>query len=355
MSQQHDNALATLAARAYAGAAAARRSWFERHPEARRRLSRPVVSVGNLRAGGSGKTPLVALLARWLRDRGEHPSILSRGYGRRARPDGIVVVSDGLHVRADLDRAGDEPLMLARALDGVAVLACPDRYLAGCLAERRLGCTVHLLDDGYQHLALEREINLLLVAPEDVASPRVLPAGRLREPLDAARAADALLVTTPKEDEAEAIGVRLGVAPVFRVRRIEGTVKLADAVGRAVEPAPGTRVLAVAGIAEPERFIDGLRASGWNVAGTLIFADHHRYGPRDLEAIGRSAAAAHAVMVVTTGKDLVRLLPLRPFPLPVASAGLDLSIDPKERFDDWLGRRLETCGKGAADRGRVEA
>ena len=103
----------------------ARRRWFERHAEARRRLARPVVSVGNLRAGGSGKTPLVALLARWLRDRGERPSILSRGYGRRANPDGVVVVSDGRHVCADLDRAGDEPLMLARALDGVAVLACP--------------------------------------------------------------------------------------------------------------------------------------------------------------------------------------------------------------------------------------
>ena len=108
-------------------------------------------------------------------------------------------------------------------------------------------------------------------------------------------------------------------------------MRLADAVAREVEPAPGTRVLAVAGIAEPGRFIDGLRTRGWNVAGTLVFADHHRYGPRDLEAIGRSAAAAHAVMVVTTEKDLVRLLPLRPFPLPVASAGLDLSIEPMAR------------------------
>ena len=116
------------------------------------------------------------------------------------------MVSDGARVLADLDRAGDEPLMLARALPGVPVLVGADRYLAGVLAERRFGCTVHLLDDGFQHFALERDVDLVIVSPEDVERPVTLPAGRLREPLDAARAADA--VDRGGRPREEAVGPR---------------------------------------------------------------------------------------------------------------------------------------------------
>ena len=149
--------------------------------------------------GGSGKTPLAAEIARTLLDMGERPAILSRGYARRIADPGVVVVSDGRNILSDVEHSGDEPLMLARALPRAAVLVGPSRYLSGRFGETRLGCTVHVLDDGFQHFDLMRDVDLL-VSPEAGDDVRTLPFGRFREPLDAAAAADALLVedgTTP--------------------------------------------------------------------------------------------------------------------------------------------------------------
>ena len=143
--------------------------------------------------GGRGKTPVVAHLARLLLEAGERPAILSRGYARRRPEDGVVIVSDGTHLCADLDRSGDEPLMLARAIRGAAVLVCEVRALARTLAERALGATVHLLDDGFQHRQLGRDVDLVIIAPEDLQDRR-LPFGRLREPVSALARADAVLV-----------------------------------------------------------------------------------------------------------------------------------------------------------------
>src|SRR5262249_28741097 len=167
------------------------------------------VSVGNLRVGGSGKTPIVDYLARMLTESGERPAILTRGYARRVARDGVTIVPDGTHVVADLDTARHEPLMLARALPGVPLLGRADRYLSGTLAERRLGATVHLLDDGFQHLELAREVDLLLVSEDDLTD-RPMPAGRLRERLDAASAADAALVTAGDRSAAASSGRALG-------------------------------------------------------------------------------------------------------------------------------------------------
>jgi len=210
----------SIASQFYSGLARIRRSAVASTPGAVRRLDRPVVSIGNLVVGGSGKTPLTALVARLLADAGERPAVLSRGYARVAADDGVTVVSDGLRLRADLARAGDEPLLLARSLPGVAVLVCADRFLAGRLAERHLGATVHVLDDGFQHMQLARDVNLLIVDRADVDRPRLLPSGRLREPLSAARAADGVLVTGAEDDEAaQRIAERLGVAEWFTLHR----------------------------------------------------------------------------------------------------------------------------------------
>jgi len=180
----------------YGAAASWRRRWYAREPSRARRLARPVISVGNLRVGGSGKTPVVACLAEALLQRGEHPAILSRGYGRRHAPPGATVVSDGAQLRGDLASSGDEPLMLARRLPRVPVVVADDRYLAGTLAERQLGATVHLLDDGFQHLGVHRDVNLLLVDATDAEGlKRLLPAGRLREPISAAKRATGVIVT----------------------------------------------------------------------------------------------------------------------------------------------------------------
>jgi len=337
-----------LPARAYGAVARWRRAWYRRHPEARRRLSRPVVSVGNLRVGGSGKTPAVAHLARLLLEMGERPAILSRGYARPNRADGVVVVSDGRNVRADVLRAGDEPLMLARALAGVAVLVSPDRHLSGRIAETHLRCTVHLLDDGFQHFELERDIDLLLVSREDLENPRLLPAGPLREPIDVAGAADAVIVSAADRDGSWRVARQLGIAEAFQAVRTAEPPTLVEPAGRAVAPAPGTRVLGVAGIARPERFFADLREAGWVVAAELAFADHHVFSAGDVGRIVEVARASRSVMVLTTEKDLMRLLPQRPFPIPLAAVPLRLSIEPAESFRRWLAGRLDQSRRKSA-------
>jgi tetraacyldisaccharide 4'-kinase len=288
-----------------------------------------VISIGNLAAGGRAKTPMAALVAELLLAWGERPSILSRGYGRRDLADGVVVVRDPGGIRADLDRSGDEPLMLARRLDGVAVLASSSRYLAGRLAEHHFGCTVHVLDDGFQHFDLHRDADLVLLAPDDLAKPdgvatsRTLPGGRLREPVDAASAADAFVAL----DGADVAALSHG-RPFWRAHRKLATV-------------PRGPALAVAGIADPRGFFDAVRAAGCVVAGEIAFADHFRYSRANLDRIAAEAREAGVDAVVTTEKDLVRLLPFRPFPLPIVAVPMTIEIDNRDTFDAWLADRIE--------------
>jgi tetraacyldisaccharide 4'-kinase len=320
----------------YARAAAWRRAWYARHPEARRRLNVPVISVGNLAAGGSGKTPVVATLARWLASRGERPAILTRGYGRRRVKEGVVVVSDRNEVLVSVATSGDEPQMLARSLRGVPVLVSADRYLAGCLAERRFGASVHLLDDGFQHFALERDVDLLLVSPEDLDDV-VLPGGRLREPLSAARAAHALLVHGTAED-ALAASARLGVERRFRVVTTFGAARVLEPFGALMPPMSGMRALAVAGIARPRRFFEAARRHGWDVVQELAFRDHHWFDAADLTRMLAMARAARADVILTTEKDAMRLLnlPLAPIPRTFAYLPMTVAIEPAAEFYDWL-------------------
>jgi tetraacyldisaccharide 4'-kinase len=333
----------TFASFLYAAVARERRAWYAARPAWRRRLERPVISIGNVAVGGSGKTPAAAHVARLLVDAGERPAILTRGYARARPSAGVTVVSDGVRMMADVDRAGDEPLMLARQLPSVPVLVSEDRHLAGVLAERRFGATVHVLDDGFQHFQLERDVDLVLVSPEDLEKPLTLPAGRLREPLDVVRRASAVIVATADSGQAAAAGAALGVPTVFRLRRSLERPRLVEPAGRVVSPAAGTRVLAVAGLARPERFFADLAGEGWTVAGQMSFDDHHRYTPADLSRVVAEMRAVRAVMVVTTEKDLVRLLPLRPLPVPVAWAPMQVSIEPAAEFREWLARHLPSA------------
>lgn len=328
--------------RLYGTIAFAKRRWVEQHPASRRRLARPVVSVGNLSVGGTGKTPVVAAIAQWLVDRGEHPSILSRGYKRRRQVDGVVVVSDGTRVLADVDRAGDEPLMLARQVPRAAVCVGADRYLSGVLAERRLGSTVHVLDDGFQHVTLARDLDVLVTAMGEIPNGRVLPAGRLREPMDAAARAHLLIVSdataTDARSEAWTLGInqsagmtrRLGV-PRWLDHPSDGGHHFSGArTGGGAPPGPDPKgpVVAVAGIAHPQRFFDALRDSGFSVSRTLPFADHHLYTRRDIQAMSDALSESGAMAVVTTEKDAVKLDALQPLAFPVAVIPLELTFDP---------------------------
>ncbi len=306
-----------------AAAARRRRATYSAHPERRRRLERPVISIGNISTGGTGKTPLAAHVARLLLDAGHRPAILSRGYRRPHPLEGAVVVTDGNRILASYATAGDEPLMLARQVPRCAVVVAADRYLAGALAERRLGCTVHVLDDGFQHLALARTLDIVIVNGRDMRD-RVLPFGRLREPLDALDAADAIVVHAG--DEVDARG-----RPTFRMTR-----RVAE---RRDEPA-----LAFAGIGRPAGFFEALEEAGWTLAARVAFADHHSYSARDIDRLTRDAAQAGARILVTTEKDAVRLERLPAPGLPLVTAALEVSVEPAGEFAAMLQR---ACAGGA--------
>jgi tetraacyldisaccharide 4'-kinase len=312
----------------YAAVVRRRREHYSRRPHLRRRLRRPVVSVGNLAVGGRGKTPIVASIVRDLLAMGERPAILTRGYGRTHPEDGVVVVRDPDGIRSDLARAGDEPLMLARGLHGSSVLVSSDRYLAGCLAEHAFEATVHVLDDGFQHLQLDRDIDIVLIGRDDVANPVTLPSGRLREPLDTLIAADAVLAADDDVD-VTAVGADL---PFFRTRRAVRIPSLDE-----------LPVFAVAGIAAPERFFADVRGLGCALVGTMSFRDHHSYSRNDVRRIMACARKSGAQAILTTEKDYTRLLPWRPFPMRVESAALTMEPDPPSEFRHWLAGSLRAA------------
>lgn len=322
---------------AYGAAASWRRQWYARDPGRRHRLSRPVISVGNLRVGGSGKTPVVEYIARLLRDV-RQPAVLTRGYARREARDGVTVVSDGKTILVDVARAGDEPFMLARALPGIPVLVGSNRYLSGLLAERHFGVDVHILDDGFQHVQLARTVDLVLVDEADL-DDHPMPKGRLREPIRNAASADAALVTAGYATAAERIGRALGVRTVFRVIRTLGAPRVI-ANGDSVVVPSGARVFAVAAIARPERFFADVMAAGWHVVGTLTYRDHHRFESGDVERIAAAARSSAAAIVLTTEKDAVRLEVCDLKSLPIASVPLTATIEPAAEFRDWLLGRL---------------
>lgn len=303
-----------------------RRRWVEQHPERRQHLSRPVISVGNLSMGGTGKSPVVAAIAQWLLDHGERPAILSRGYGRADAADGVVVVSDGTRVLAGVDRSGDEPQMLARQVPGAVVCVSPDRHLAGVLAERRLGCTVHLLDDGFQHLQLARDLDVLVTTLGEIPQGRVIPMGRLREPMDAAARAQVLVVSDATAGAASTEAWALGISQACGAHRALGAPV---AVGTAPASIPG-QVLAAAGIANPVRFFDALRDAGWQVADHVTFPDHHRYTSADVARIASRLQQSGAGAVFTTDKDAVRFEPLGALPFPLYRVPLVVTFEPAE-------------------------
>ena len=310
----------------YAAVARRRREWYAARPDARRRLRRPVISIGNIAAGGRGKTPFTAFVARLLMDSGERPAILSRGYARTSLQDGAVVVRDADAIRADLARAGDEPLMLARQLPGAIVITSPDRYVGGRLAEHHFGATVHLLDDGFQHFEIDRDADIVLVANADL-NASTFPAGRLREPPDVLMAASAIIAVDGMP------------RPFDHVDFFTATRH----VGNVVFDPPGVpeRVFAFAGIAEPQRFFEALAHATRTVTGTRAFRDHHPYSARDVAALIEQGRRSGATALVTTEKDYVRLLPHRPLALPVGFAPLTMEVEPRDAFRAWLASSLD--------------
>jgi len=308
----------------YGSAMAARAALYRRGVLPRRRLAGPVISVGNLSVGGSGKTPVVARVAEILRDDGLPVAILSRGYRGSFRGEALVV-GDGSSVLADAGLAGDEPVMLARALKGVVVAVGPRRDSVGRAVEARFGPRVHVLDDGFQHLRLARDLDLVCVTQGDL-SDAPLPAGRLREAPAALDRADVILLVDT--DSPQPVLAR----PVFRVSR--RALGFFDLQGRARE-APA-RPFLLAGIARPERFEADVQAYAGSVAGVAAFPDHHRFTAGEVRDAVDRARTAGADAVVTTAKDVVRLPARVGAGLPLLVLRIEIEIADEPRFRERL-------------------
>jgi len=299
----------------------------------RHRLRGPVVSVGNLGVGGSGKTPIVQRVAEILTAAGEPVSVLSRGYGGRFSGEALVV-SDGTSVLASAAEAGDEPVMLARALPGVVVAVGPRRDAVGRAVEARFGRRVHVLDDGFQHLRLERDLDLVCLDVRDLED-QPLPAGRLRERKAAIARADLVLLTrleAASEPELRGLETRLGPERTFRVeRRVTGWRTLPG-----LDASPPARAFLVAAIARPERFEHDVTTAGVAVVGRAFFRDHHRFCADELRAAAEQARVAGAEAIATTAKDAVRLEGLPQPGLPVIVLRIEARIADEPRLRERL-------------------
>jgi len=332
--------LAPLAA-LYGGAVSARLGAYRCGFLRVHRAARPVLSVGNLAVGGTGKTPFVRWLARELLARGTRPSILTRGYGRRGR--GSVVVSDGAGAVASVRASGDEAAALARALPRVPIVADRDRLAAARRVEDLVpDVGVHLLDDGFSHVALARDLDVVLLdatAPD--AGGALLPEGRLREPLSSLARADLVVVTKCEQADpaaARALANRWAPgAPVYHaLTRVLG---IRDDSGEEVraEDLPGATLVAVAALARPDAFFATLRGLGIAPAGAVTFRDHDPYGQFAMGRIERAAEESGATAVVTTEKDAVKLEGrLR---LPLFRVAVEMAVTENGFVEDAL-RRL---------------
>ncbi|MCU1275842.1 MAG: tetraacyldisaccharide 4-kinase [Bryobacterales bacterium] len=316
----------------------------------------PVISVGNITTGGTGKTPLVAWISRLLANEGHRVCVLTRGYGRE-NPKSRVLVSDGISIKSSVRTAGDEPMLLAEILLGQAAVICDaDRVSAAKWSIRELGTEVFVLDDGFQHRRISRDLDLLVI---DAMSPwgggRMLPYGRLREPVEEFKRADAIIISR-SEDAADIQGLRNSArllgrgAPVFASRTVTSEVR--NMAGESEQTNSSIRkreALAFCGIGNPEAFFRHLSRDGWNVIATKVFPDHFRYSQRDIDELVLAASEKAIGAMLTTSKDAVKLRELR-IELPCYIVDVDNVFDDGEE----LKRMILSAARGTVIRNRVE-
>jgi tetraacyldisaccharide 4'-kinase len=280
-------------------------------------LALRVISVGNITLGGTGKTPTVIQIAGLLLKNHRHPAVVSRGYGREDE-SAIAVVSDGSKVLVDAKSGGDEPVLIGSLLPGVPVVVGSDRHRAAVLAQQRFKTDTIVLDDGFQHIRLKRDLDIVLVdAVDPFGNGKLFPAGVLREPLTALARANVVLITSAdKADDLDGLKrvIRRNTrARIFTARQLpKDLTEIASGAASPHDALRGTAVLAFSGIARPASFTALLRSLGADIRAEIAYPDHYAYKKSDLTTLFERAAAANASMIITTEKDAVRLKPWNP-------------------------------------------
>jgi len=341
---------------AYGAIVALRNQLYDRGILKQVKLPCPVISIGNITAGGTGKTPMTVLTANGLKAHGFRPAVLSRGYGGRLTTSGNVV-SDGASILLSPEEAGDEPVLIAAAAPGIPVLTGPDRCISGKLAIEKFGADVLVLDDAFQHRGLFRDVNIVLLDEDrPFGNGRLLPAGPLRESPAALNRADIIVTTGISGGETERKKPTLSDnMPVFRARYqpleiIQGKDKSFPSINSfplgSVETSQiqennnsilppgvlqGKKIYAFTGIAAPDKFRATLEELGATIIKFLAFPDHYFYKQADVQAIAGEAKAMNAEMVITTEKDGVKLLKFQDFYQTIVILRVGLHMDPDEK------------------------
>jgi tetraacyldisaccharide 4'-kinase len=272
-----------------------------------------VVSVGNVTTGGTGKTPLIAMLAEWAGKSGYRVGILSRGY-KGKRSHNSLVVSDGKRTLASADEAGDEPFLLAKKLPSVPVLISKKRYRIGHLALKLFGSQLLLLDDGYQHLSLHRDLNILLLdAKRQFGNKQLLPLGPLREPIEQIKRADVIIITRcttehPGDDLIAFLQRSFSGLPILRSGHFPDQV-IFPLVPEVHPPCilSGRRVVVFAGLANPDEFLEMVKGLGARIVHFQAFPDHHRFTEDEIEELATWKRRSSSNLLLTTEKDWVRI------------------------------------------------
>jgi len=321
-----------------------------------KRLDATVISVGNLTVGGAGKTPMAQYIARYLKSEDHAVAILTRGYGRESSgrrvlndvPNGDQSASAGSY-----REYGDEPLMLARSMPDVPIIVDKNRYEGGRLAEQKHGSEVLVLDDGYQHLALARDLNILLIdATDPFGGFEMPPFGRLREPLYGIKRADAIIITRADRpfDQGQTHSILKyycgdKVPVMYCYSTITGLRHLATGEVYEAKDFAGWNIAAACGIANPRAFADDILQAGINIVSETFFADHHAFAQDDVDRINREAREAGADAILTTEKDAVRLEGLAHGDIPLYAAQLEIQGEDEVRLKSLLLRTVSSLRK----------
>lgn len=303
-----------------------------------KRLAVPVISVGNITMGGTGKTPTVLLLARELMSRGKRVAVLTRGYGGSLE-GGIHIVSDGKSLLLSPAEAGDEPCLLASTLPGLMVVMGSDRYLAGSLALKELSPDCFILDDGFQHQRLGRNLDILLLdwkAP--FGNGRTLPAGFLREPVSAVKRAQLAIFTRAVAGRGRPDVLPRSIPACTSSHALTGFTTLGGGNLSPFSELAGRRIIAFCGIADPAAFFDGLESCGVKLISTLALPDHSEYGKEEMEALGSLKRQYKADCFITTAKDAVKLLPYRTIMGDCYVAQLEIALHDPGPFYEALNK-----------------
>ncbi|MCF8109891.1 MAG: tetraacyldisaccharide 4'-kinase [Desulfobacteraceae bacterium] len=338
------------ASRVYGGAVRLRNFCFRNGVFQTRALPCRVISVGNITVGGTGKTPMAIYMAKLIQQMGYRPAVLSRGYKGGAEKDGAVV-SDGRNLLADFQTAGDEPLLMACRLNGVPVLVGGNRYKSGMRAVAEFDPDMIILDDGFQHRAIYRDLDLVLMdARQGAGNGFLLPRGVLREPVSGLGRAHALVATRVNQapDFAGAVDAAPGI-PVFRANHDPYVAGIYPGNDDSAVSASGLsesydfslmenrRIFAFSGIAQNLEFRDMLECRLGKLSGFSGFADHHSYTQKDLQAIVEASRKSSCELLATTDKDFVRIAGRLPASVSVAVIGVHLVFTDTQEEDRFAG------------------